>query len=322
MAVKSKHVKKNNTTQKKNNTTKKNNNTTKKKTTTINKQNTPKKPKVTKKNATKVPESKQTMQSTTSHAPQMRLRSTRKGITVLSQIASGSFGRIDNVFRPAGGGYIQQWARKTPLASEVARQEFQLEAQFYEQNNAILQSLSCLPECVVDRKNSNMFIPIGTSLPDFFRSQGLTLPNPAVAFPLLSLLAPALRNFHSKYFHRDVKLKNVVMYQGAACFVDLAGATPKSDPEEYGQFEGTRFYKPPGSDAFNEHEKNDLYGLAASVVEACTGKPSFIDACVRSLGETQQELKTLILSEKEVNDRMLTEVDSIISQIIFCQIVL
>ena len=71
------------------------------------------------------------------------------------------------------------------------------------------------------------------------------------------------------------------------------------------EFDGMRFYKPSGSSRFSSCAKNDIYGVAASVVEAAGGKPPFLPACIQSLPADYQAIKEYDASHDKIDDKLL-----------------
>lgn len=135
----------------------------------------------------------------------------------------------------------------------------------------------------------------GASLRAVIKERG---PLPAAAVRALGIqLARALEAAHARgILHRDIKPANVLQGPGGAWKLADFGVAhmPDSEMTSTGQFIGTPAYAAPESLALAQFSPaSDVYGLAATLVEAVSGKKPRRDATLAELMARSHESATL-----------------------------
>ncbi|XP_074590657.1 mitogen-activated protein kinase kinase kinase 20-like [Curcuma longa] len=193
-------------------------------------------------------------------------------------LGRGSFATVSlaHVRRPSGDPLPPLMAVKsTPLsASAVLRHE-----------EAVLSRLDgcpylirCFCSDVVSSRTEesyNIFLEYagGGSLRDLLLRSGGRFPEPAVRRYTRAILL-GLHYVHAcGYAHCDVKLQNVLVFDGGAVKISDFGLAKKADDRAKG-FRGTPLYMSPEATARDEHgAPGDIWALGCAVVEMATGRP-------------------------------------------------
>ncbi|WVZ11471.1 hypothetical protein V8G54_016001 [Vigna mungo] len=124
----------------------------------------------------------------------------------------------------------------------------------------------------------NVFLERATegSLADQVKKHGGSLPEPFVRRCTRSIVE-GLKHIHERGFvHCDVKLQNVLVFDGEVKIADFGLAKGKGEKQGKCEFRGTPLFMSPESVNDNEYEPPaDIWALGCAVVEMVTGKPAW-----------------------------------------------
>ncbi|KAG6529094.1 mitogen-activated protein kinase kinase kinase 20-like [Zingiber officinale] len=113
----------------------------------------------------------------------------------------------------------------------------------------------------------------GGSLRDLLLRSGGRFPEPAVRRYARAILLGLNYIHECGYAHCDVKLQNVLVFDGGAVKISDFGLSKKADDRAKG-FRGTPLYMSPEAAARDEHgAPGDIWALGCAVLEMATGRP-------------------------------------------------
>ncbi|KAG6529057.1 mitogen-activated protein kinase kinase kinase 20-like [Zingiber officinale] len=165
--------------------------------------------------------------------------------------------------------------KSTPLsASAVLRNEEDILSRL----NGFPYLIRCFYSDVVSsctEESYNIFLEYagGGSLRDLLLRSGGRFPEPAVRRYTRAILLGLNYIHECGYAHCDVKLQNVLVFDGGAVKISDFGLSKKADDRAKG-FRGTPLYMSPEAAARDEHgAPGDIWALGCAVVEMATGRP-------------------------------------------------